>query len=293
MIPKDHLQAWSAIAPWPDPRQVEQDLIISRALCDLFTAKDLDGKLAFRGGTAINKLLFAKPLRYSEDIDLVQPAAAPIGKTVDAVRDALGWLGKCKVDISGHSTHLFFTFTPDADNDAKLRLKVEINGREHGAMHGFTMYPFEVDNPWYSGKAQIFSFRAEELFATKLRALLQRQKGRDLFDLKEGLAQLELDPGMLMAAFEYYLAAEGKKITRANAEATMLGKLKRSLTEDVTPLLPDGVTYTDADALAAFETVWFELIARINGDPWKTSPAAIEELRKTLGKTFLQAKTAA
>ena len=68
MIPRDYILAWSAKAPWPDLRQVEQDLIICRALCDLFNAPALKGKIAFRGGTAIHKLLFKQPLRYSEDI---------------------------------------------------------------------------------------------------------------------------------------------------------------------------------------------------------------------------------
>ena len=48
-------------APWPDARQLEQDLIISRALCDLFNTPMLKGKIAFRDGTAINKLLFKQP----------------------------------------------------------------------------------------------------------------------------------------------------------------------------------------------------------------------------------------
>ena len=96
MIPIAHIQAWSITAPWPDPRQAEQDLIICRALCDLFNASALKGKIAFRGGTAISKLLFAQPLRYSEDIDLVQTQVEPIGTTVDAIRDTLSWLGKCK-----------------------------------------------------------------------------------------------------------------------------------------------------------------------------------------------------
>jgi hypothetical protein len=58
VIPTAFLQAWSAKAPWPDLRQIEQDLIICRALCDLFNAPLLGGKLAFRGGPAIHKLLF-------------------------------------------------------------------------------------------------------------------------------------------------------------------------------------------------------------------------------------------
>ena len=77
MIPRAYVQAWSANAPWPDLRQVEQDLIICRALCDLFNASELKGKIAFRGGTAIHKLTFKQPLRYSEDIDLVQTRAEP------------------------------------------------------------------------------------------------------------------------------------------------------------------------------------------------------------------------
>jgi predicted nucleotidyltransferase component of viral defense system len=58
MIPLSYLQAWRSSAPWPDLRQVEQDLIISKALCDLFNDSLLQNKIAFRGGTAINKLLF-------------------------------------------------------------------------------------------------------------------------------------------------------------------------------------------------------------------------------------------
>ena len=82
MIPKSFIQAWSNQAPWPDYNQIEQDLIISRALCDLFNTASLKENIAFRGGTAINKLLFAQPLRYSEDIDLVQINPAPIGSTL-------------------------------------------------------------------------------------------------------------------------------------------------------------------------------------------------------------------
>lgn len=68
----------------------------------------------------------------------------------------------------------------------------------------------------------------------------------------------------------------------------MLQKLTRSLTEDIAPLLPPGKVFDDAAALAAFERVWFALIARIGGDPWRSTQAAIDELRKTLGDGFLR-----
>lgn len=279
MIPKAFVQAWSATAPWPDPRQVEQDLIICRALCELFNAPALKDKIAFRGGTAINKLLFAQPLRYSEDIDLVQTQAEPIGTTVDAIRDALSWLGKCQREQAGHSMHLVFKFTPEADAQAMLKLKVEINTREHDSFLGLKSYPFAVDNDWYRGEAEIVSFEPEELFGTKLRALLQRRKNRDLFDLHHGLDQLALDANKLIACFDHYLALEANPIRRAMAEQRMLEKLTRSLTEDIAPLLPAGIQFGDDDALRAFERVWTELIVRIKGDAWKLTDKAVEALR--------------
>jgi predicted nucleotidyltransferase component of viral defense system len=279
VIPGAYIQEWSATTPWPDPRQVEQDLIICRALCHIFNESFLAEHLAFRGGTAINKLLFRAPLRYSEDIDLVQARAEPIGETVDAIRDALSWLGPCRRKTAAHSTHLIFAFTPEAESGAPLKLKVEINTREHGHVLGARTYPFAVHNGWYDGSTSLSSFEPEELFATKLRALLQRRKNRDLFDLNEGLLQLHLDPDKLVACLGRYLAAEGHPITRAMAEERMLAKLTRSLTDDIAPLLSADVVYGAADAQLAFERVWFRLIARLHGAAWHRSDRVIAELR--------------
>ena len=76
MIPQDYITAWNRRAPWASQRQVEQDLIISRALVALFSDPVLRGQLRFRGGTALNKLHFPAPLRYSEDIDPPHPPTA-------------------------------------------------------------------------------------------------------------------------------------------------------------------------------------------------------------------------
>jgi predicted nucleotidyltransferase component of viral defense system len=105
-------------------------------LCDLFKAPALAGTIAFRGGTAIHKLLFKQPLRYSEDIDLVQTQAEPIGPTVDAIRAALAWLGKCNREQADHSMHLVFRFSPESAPQAALKMKVEINTREHQTLLG-------------------------------------------------------------------------------------------------------------------------------------------------------------
>jgi len=97
MIPRANITAWRGKAPWPDNSQVEQDLVLSRALVALFSRPAISESVAFRGGTALHKLYFTPPGRYSEDIDLVQRHAEPIGALVDEIRAVLDpWLGKPK-----------------------------------------------------------------------------------------------------------------------------------------------------------------------------------------------------
>ena len=77
MIPFDYITEWRAEAPWIDDAQVEQDLVISRALVEIFSHPVLAEALALRGGAALSKLQLRPPARYSEDIDLVQTTANP------------------------------------------------------------------------------------------------------------------------------------------------------------------------------------------------------------------------
>ena len=101
MIPAQNIVAWGNLVPWTDARQIEQDLIISRALVEIFSDPMLREALRFRGGTAINKLHFPAPLRYSEDIDLVRTSHGPIGPVLDQLRVVLEpWLGRTRFEQS-------------------------------------------------------------------------------------------------------------------------------------------------------------------------------------------------
>lgn len=95
MSPPDSITEWRAHAPWVTDVQVEQDLVIRRALVELFSRPLVASALAFRGGTALYKLHLVPAARYSEDIDLVQIEAGPIGPVLKEVRAALDpWLGE-------------------------------------------------------------------------------------------------------------------------------------------------------------------------------------------------------
>jgi predicted nucleotidyltransferase component of viral defense system len=89
VIPRDYITEWRAQAPWIQDIQVEQDLVISRALVKIFAHPLLSDSLAFRGGTALYKLFLKPAARYSEHIDLVQMRAEPARPVMEALRSAL------------------------------------------------------------------------------------------------------------------------------------------------------------------------------------------------------------
>ena len=72
-------------------------------------------------------------------------------------------------------------------------------------MLGWQEIPFEVRNEWFSGQANIRTYNIHELLGTKLRALYQRSKGRDLFDLNYARLQTSLDLAQVIQCFEEYM----------------------------------------------------------------------------------------
>lgn len=268
MIPRAHVTASRASAPWPTDAQIEQDLVLSRALVEIFSLPSVAELIAFRGGSALHKLFLKQPGRYSEDIDLVQIAEGPIGPAIDSIRSTLdSWLGKPRRNQSQGRVAMLYRFETTSRPVQMMRLKVEINTREHFAVFGLHRPPFIVGNPWFSGQANITTYQIEELLGTKLRALYQRKKGRDLYDLWLALTSLEIDDRKVVRCFERYLEHEGSSISRAEFEKNMVAKLKDpTFLGDIDPLLPAGVEY---DTGKAGFVIQDRLIARLRGEPWK------------------------
>jgi predicted nucleotidyltransferase component of viral defense system len=268
VIPRDYITEWRGEAPWVQDLQVEQDLIISKALIDIFSDKLLGNALAFRGGTALYKLFIRPAARYSEDIDLVQIEAGPAGDIMEALRVALNpWLGEPRYRQSEGRVTFFYRFHSEDTPPVPLRLKVEINTREHFSVYGIDQVPFTVDSRWFEGECAIPSYQLDELLGTKLRALYQRRKGRDLFDLAVALDDNKASPERIIESFRAYMDHGGHRVSRAQFEQNLAGKLRdRSFAADIGPLLADGFSW-DIDKMAG--TISNSLITRLPGDPWQ------------------------
>jgi predicted nucleotidyltransferase component of viral defense system len=262
MIPKPNIAKWREHAPWNSFEQIEQDLVISRALVEIFSDEFLNKNLAFRGGTALHKLYLNPAPRYSEDIDLVQIKPGPIKPIMQRLNEVITFFDeKRTTQVKGHGARAFYRFASEYE-EVRLRLKVEINCKEHFNVLDWVQFPFEIKNDWFTGSANIRTYSINELLGTKLRALYQRKKGRDLFDLDYSRLNIELNMDQIIESFnEYMKFSTGHIPTRRQFEMNIEEKETDSdFTGDMEALLRPGVEYNQKEA---FEWLKDELITKL------------------------------
>jgi predicted nucleotidyltransferase component of viral defense system len=263
MIPQRYITEWSEIAPWQANEQVEQDLIICRSLVELFSDEFIAEKVAFRGGTALHKLFLEPQPRYSEDIDLVQISAERFGPLIDKIRKLLSFLGEPKIKQKNRNTTLIFNFESEIQPVQVLKLKVETNCREHFSVFNLKKKTFKVNSPWFKGECNITTYEIEELLGTKLRALYQRKKGRDLYDLFKALKTNDsLSKEKIIQVFQHYMKHE---VTGIPPKESFLKNLEYKMNNseflgDTTGLLRPDEIY---DAKEGFRLVKSELIDKM------------------------------
>jgi predicted nucleotidyltransferase component of viral defense system len=263
MIPQAYITEWSKNVPWQANEQVEQDLVICRALVEIFKDSFLADSVAFRGGTALHKLYLQPQPRYSEDIDLVQIKAGSIGKVIDHIREALSFLGKAKVEAGETMAAVKFRFDSEFPPIVSLRLKIETNCREHFAVLGWEKKPFEVNSSWFNGECNLITYKLEELLGTKLRALYQRRKGRDLYDLWKALTSANLNPDLLIKCYKEYMKFSLSKPIPSKKEFLLNMEAKRTDADflgDTAALLRPDEDYNHEEA---FKIVIETLIERM------------------------------
>jgi predicted nucleotidyltransferase component of viral defense system len=250
MIPETFIEDWRNTANWSDLNMIEQDLIISRALICLYNEPIIKESLVFRGGTALNKLFIKPPARYSEDIDFVQIHKEPIGATINAIRKVLKpWLGEPNRKITERGAKLVYRY--QAISGLGARLKIEINTTEHFQVLPFRLEKLNVESEWFNGSSEIITYELAELMATKLRALYQRRKGRDLFDLWYVFKNDLVDVDKVIGIFKKYCANEGIIITKKLFEQNIaLKKLNLDFSTDMKVLLPHKTSWNFDEAFS-------------------------------------------
>ncbi|MGB7747184.1 MAG: nucleotidyl transferase AbiEii/AbiGii toxin family protein [Limisphaerales bacterium] len=267
--------AHQSVVPWPSQIQVEQDLLLCRAMVALFDDKFLQSQIAMRGGTLLHKIHLAPASRYSEDIDLVVVSDRPEGHIRKALNRVLkGVLGTPKQSVWDDlklairntvkpSRVLRMTYAvPCLTEPGKsLEVVVEANVTERTPYRPVVKIPFEFPFRDSVVRTQVNGYDIHEMLGTKLRALFQRRRGRDLFDLYWALtlAKPAVSPAMIIKSFQHYLKLEGSVAGRAEFISLLDAHLAdRGFCSDMNPLLRVGITY---DPQHAGEYVKSKLLA--------------------------------
>ena len=262
MIPAAYIREWRNLVPWQETDMVEQDLVICRAMVEIFNDSYLAENMAFRGGTAIHKLFLSPQPRYSEDIDLVQVKSMPIKETIVRLQQRLSFLGNPDIRQKANNNTVVFKFNSESMQTTVLRLKIEINCREHFSVLGYKEMAYAVNSEWFTGKCTLRTYLPDELLGTKLRALYQRRKGRDLYDLHKTMSSIEVDNNKLLQCYKEYMKfSVAQPPTRKQFLRNMEEKIiDDEFLGDTKALLRPDENY---DANVAWELIKTELVERI------------------------------
>lgn len=262
MIPKPYIAQWKDHVPWNSFEQVEQDLVISRVLVEIFSDEFLNKNLAFRGGTALHKLYLNPAPRYSEDIDLVQIKPGPIKPIMERLNEVITFFDETRnTMVKGHGAKANYRFTSEHEG-IRLRLKLEINCKEHFNVLPWVYFPFEITNPWFTGKTNILTYDVNELLGTKLRALYQRKKGRDLFDLDYSRLNIKLDLDKIIESFNAYMKFSVNSIPTKRQFILNLEEKEQdqNFLMDMDGLIRSGISYNQKEA---FEWIKEEVLIKL------------------------------
>jgi predicted nucleotidyltransferase component of viral defense system len=217
-------------------------------------------QIAMRGGTLLHKVHLAPASRYSEDIDLVVYGDRPeehirkalrrvlvevVGNPKTSAWDALSLAIRNAVKPS-RVLRVTYSVPSVSEPGTTLDIVVEANVTERAPHRPIVEIPFEFSFRGSPVKALINGYEIHEMLGTKMRALFQRRRGRDLFDLYWALtlAKPPVDPAAIIESFRHYLRQEGNAAGRAEFVSILESHLAdRGFCSDMDQLLRSGAIY--------------------------------------------------
>jgi len=264
-ITRQDILAHQAVVPWSAQYQVEQDLLLCRAMAALFDDDFLSSQIAMRGGTLLHKVHLAPASRYSEDIDLVVVGDRPEDHVRLAIRRVLAnvlgtpkssaW-GTLKLAIRNafqpsRVLRMTYSLPSIIEPGRMLDIVVEANVTERTPHLAVVEIPFSFPFRDKPIQTRIKGYDIHEMLGTKMRAMFQRKRGRDLFDLYWALTKspIPVDPSAVIASFQHYLKQEETTAGRAEFVERLEAHLQdRGFCSDMEPLLRHGIVYEPQSA---------------------------------------------
>lgn len=206
------IRNWADEGGIPDLMLAELDYRLVCALQAIYANSFLRNRLYLKGGTALNKLYLPGPNRLSVDLDFnaigpkeqVLRERTTIGETVAAVLRQQDSAYDLTYRWRYDQVTLYARYV-SLSGAARQRLKLEISFIERFPIQGRAERTLLAFNEPFV----VNTFHLEELASTKLRALYDRRKGRDVYDLY-CISSFDLDRAALRKMLLYYFCRANK-----------------------------------------------------------------------------------
>lgn len=168
---------------------VEKVIRLCLILDDLNRLEEFAGKLLLKGGTAINLIAFDRLPRLSVDLDLdfaynlskeeTDIQREKINKALSAYTEDMGYKISDRSSFVLDSKSLLYTTTTGSVDKIKLDINYHSRCHVYPAAYSDVSFPFDIENR----SIQVAHLNIIELFAAKIKALFERCKPRDIFDI--------------------------------------------------------------------------------------------------------------
>jgi predicted nucleotidyltransferase component of viral defense system len=239
------VKVWADEQSLPDLLFAELDYRLVKTLEALYSDEFLSERLCLKGGTAINKLYLAKTSRLSVDLDFNH-----LGSKEEVLKERR-FIRELIVELLKKQDNSYDVHYEHPYGLTRIKVRYKTVG---GPVQNFKIeishverFPIispvkkQVKTP--DGSADVVTYTLEELTSTKLRALLERFKGRDVYDLYF-ISQLKPDPTIIRKMFLYYFYRSCKVY---NPEVHYKNLVKRyesgNFTDDVTAFVRPTVAF--------------------------------------------------
>ncbi len=220
---------------------IEKDFVISTILLlisELPEFSSYSRKMTFRGGTCIKKVYYPDETRFSEDLDFTNLTVEESNSFLDEVNNFVGrnigvtTFERTEVEYQnqrGLDFILYYTSILQQRNHISFNLSTATPVVEPKRM--------KVDvSPYFKVSPRLQTMRINEILAEKMRALLQRKKPRDVFDIWFLIHEkgFKLDERILRKKLQlsYEAAPFGKrKLAENYVMSEVVSLIKHSVTE--------------------------------------------------------------
>jgi predicted nucleotidyltransferase component of viral defense system len=167
---------------------------------------------------------------------------------------------KPKIDQSRHNNTILYRFESEIAPVINMRLKIEINSRGHFNVLRLKESDFNVQNSWFTGKSTLINYELEELFGTKRRALYQRKKSRDLFDLYWAYTHHKIDTEKLLHCYREYMQFVVDVLPSQNEFISNVEEKMNDpeFNNDIHMVLRPGIEYNNEEAFKLIRTELLE-----------------------------------